>query len=132
MTRFLVTLPEAVDTVFYALKEMKGSEIFVKKAYSVKITDLAKTIAPCVKMQETGMRPGEKLHEQLISSDEANFTYDFDTFYKILSPLNNWDSSASRIKGGKKVKEGFMYTSDKNDYWLKGHNLKLWLQDIEC
>ena len=105
MTRFLVTLPEAVDTVFYAFKEMKGSEIFVKKAYSVKITDLAKTIAPCVKMQETGMRPGEKLHEQLISSDEANFTYDFDTFYKILSPLNNWDSSASRIKGGKKVKE---------------------------
>jgi len=132
MTRFLVTLPEAVDTVFYAFREMKGSEIFVKKAYSVKITDLAESIAPGVKMQETGMRPGEKLHEQLISSDEANFTYDFETFYKILSPLNNWDSSASRIKGGKKVKEGFMYTSNKNDYWLKGHDLKLWLKDIEC
>ena len=131
MTRFLVTLPEAVDTVFYAFREMKGSEIFVKKAYSVKIVDLAESIAPGVKMQETGMRPGEKLHEQLISSDEANFTYDFKQYYKILSPLNDWDSSESRTRGGKKVKEDFMYTSDKNDYWLKGHNLKLWLQDIE-
>ena len=132
MTRFLITLPEAVDTVFYAFEEMKGSEIFVRKSYSVKITDLAKSIAPEVKMQETGMRPGEKLHEQLISADEANFTYDFDTFYKILSPLNNWDNSASRIKGGKKVNEGFTYTSDSNDFWLKGQMLDRWLHKIEC
>ena len=82
-------------------------------------------------MEETGMRSGEKLHEQLISVDEANFTYDFEKFYKILSPLNNWDSAAGRIKGGMKVKEGFMYTSNKNDYWLKGQSLKLWLRDIE-
>ena len=132
MTRFLITLPEAVDTVFYAFEEMKGSEIFVRKSYSVKITDLAKSIAPEVKMQETGMRPGEKLHEQLISADEANFTYDFDKFYKILSPLNNWDNSASRIKGGKKVNEGFTYTSDRNDFWLKGQMLDRWLHKIEC
>ena len=132
MTRFLITLPEAVDTVFYAFEEMKGSEIFVRKSYSVKITDLAKSIAPEVKMQETGMRPGEKLHEQLISADEANFTYDFDKFYKILSPLNNWDNSASRIKGGKKVNEGFTYTSDSNDFWLKGQMLDRWLHKIEC
>ena len=132
MTRFLITLPEAVDTVFYAFEEMKGSEIFVRKSYSVKITDLAKSIAPEVKMQETGMRPGEKLHEQLISADEANFTYDFDKFYKILSPLNNWDNSASRIKGGKKVNEGFTYTSDSNDFWLKGQMLDRWLHQIEC
>ena len=132
MTRFLITLPEAVDTVFYAFEEMKGSEIFVRKSHSVKITDLAKSIAPEVKMQETGMRPGEKLHEQLISADEANFTYDFDKFYKILSPLNNWDNSASRIKGGKKVNEGFTYTSDRNDFWLKGQMLDRWLHKIEC
>ena len=132
MTRFLITLPEAVDTVFYAFEEMKGSEIFVRKSYSVKITDLAKSIAPEVKMQETGMRPGEKLHEQLISADEANFTYDFDKFYKILSPLNNWDNSVSRIKGGKKVNEGFTYTSDSNDFWLKGQMLDRWLHKIEC
>ena len=66
-------------------------------------------------MREIGMRPGEKLHEQLISVDEANFTYDFDKFYKILSPLNNWDSSLSRIKEVK-VSEGFTYTSDKNNF----------------
>ena len=132
MTRFLVTLPEAVDTVFYAFREMRGSEIFVRKAYSVKITDLAESIAPGVKMRETGMRPGEKLHEQLISADEANFTYDFDKFYKILSPLNNWDHSVSRIKGGKKVSEGFTYTSDSNDFWLKDQKLDRWLHKIEC
>ena len=74
----------------------------------------------------------KKLHEQLISVDEANFTYDFDKFYKILSPLNNWDSSLSRIKGGKKVSEGFTYTSDKNNFWLKEKNLNQWLNNIEC
>ena len=131
MTRFLITLPEAVDTVFYAFEEMKGSEIFIRKCYSVKITDLAKSIAPGVKMREIGMRPGEKLHEALISVDEANFTYDFDKYYKILSPLNDWDSSISRIKGGKKVSEGFTYTSDKNDFWLKENNLNQWLNNIE-
>ena len=131
MTRFLITLSEAVNTVEYAFKEMVGSEIFVKKIPSVKITDLAQIIGPDCKMEEVGMRPGEKLHEQLISSDESSHTYEFKDYFKILSPLNSWDSCSKRIKGGKKVNEGFVYTSDKNGLWLRNEDLKSWLDQIE-
>ena len=131
MTRFLITLSEAVKTVEYAFREMIGSEIFVKKIPSVKITDLAQIIGPECKMEEVGMRPGEKLHEQLISSDESSHTYEFEDYFKILSPLNRWDSCSKRIKGGKKVNEGFVYTSDKNGSWLRNEDLKNWLDQIE-
>ncbi len=131
MTRFLITLTEAVKTVEYAFREMVGSEIFVKKIPSVKITDLAKIIGPNCEMKEVGMRPGEKLHEQLISSDESSHTYEFENYFKILSPLNRWDSCSKRTKGGKKVNEGFVYTSDKNALWLRNEDLKNWLDQIE-
>ena len=131
MTRFLITLSEAVKTVEHAFKEMVGSEIFVKKIPSVKIVELAKVIGPECKIEEIGMRPGEKLHEQLISSDEASHTYEFDEYYKILSPLNSWDSCSRRIKGGKKVDEGFVYTSDQNNSWLHDVKLKEWLGQID-
>ncbi len=131
MTRFLITLSEAVKTVEHAFKEMVGSEIFVKKIPSVKIVDLAKVIGPECKIEEIGMRPGEKLHEQLISSDEASHTYEFDEYYKILSPLNSWDCCSRRIKGGKKVDEGFVYTSDQNNSWLHDVKLKEWLGQID-
>jgi len=90
MTRFLITLSEAVKTVEYAFREMIGSEIFVKKIPSVKITDLAQIIGPDCKMEEVGMRPGEKLHEQLISSDESSHTYEFEDYFKILSPQSSF------------------------------------------
>ena len=131
MTRFLITLSEAVESVFHAFREMKGSEIFVKKIPSVKIIDLAKMIAPRNEIKEIGMRPGEKLHEQLISADEAPYTYESDYYYKILSPLNGWDQSSGRIKGYKKVTESFFYTSDNNNQWLSGGLLKEWLTKIE-
>ena len=131
MTRFLITLPEAVETVTHAFKEMTGSEIFVKKIPSVKIKELARVMAPDCKFKEIGMRPGEKLHEQLISADESTHTYEFDRYYKILSPLNEWDACSKRIKGGKKVKDGFEYTSDQNAYWLNNKQLKSWLNKID-
>ena len=131
MTRFLITLPEAVETVIHAFKEMVGSEIFVKKIPSVRIKELARVIAPHCKFKEIGMRPGEKLHEQLISLDESTHTYEFDSYYKILSPLNEWDACSKRIKGGKKVKDGFEYTSDQNAYWLNNMQLKSWLSKID-
>jgi len=131
MTRFLITLSEAVESVFHAFREMKGSEIFVKKIPSVKIIDLAKMIAPRNEIKEIGMRPGEKLHEQLISADEAPYTYESDYYYKILSPLNGWDQSSGRIKGYKKVTESFFYTSDNNNQWLSAGLLKEWLTKIE-
>lgn len=130
MTRFLITLEEAVKTVIFSFKEMTGSEIFVKKIPSVRIIDLAKMIAPDCKIKEIGLRPGEKLHEQLISSDEASHTYEFNDYFKILSPLNEWDTCSKRIKGGKKVSQSFTYTSDENNSWLEKSVLSEWLKKI--
>ncbi len=131
MTRFLLTLSEAVNTVIHAFEEMVGSEIFVRKAPSVKITELAKIIAPGCLIKEIGMRPGEKLHEQLISIEESPYTYEFKNYYKILTPINNWNSSKERTKGGIKVKEEFFYVSDKNDWWLRENELETWLEAIK-
>ena len=127
MTRFLISLPEAVDTVISAFEEMTGSEVFVRKIPSIRIIDLAKAIGPKCRLKEIGMRPGEKLHEQLISSDEAPYTYEFDRHFKILSPINGWSSCKKRTKGGIKVNESFFYTSDNNPDWLKNAELHEWL-----
>ena len=127
MTRFLISLPEAVDTVISAFEEMTGSEVFVRKIPSIKIIDLAKAIGPKCRLKEIGMRPGEKLHEQLISSDEAPYTYEFDRHFKILSPINGWSLCKKRTKGGIKVNETFFYTSDNNSDWLKNAELHEWL-----
>ena len=107
----------------------KVGKIFVRKIPSIKISDLAKLIAPECSLKEIGLRPGEKLHEQLISSDEAAFTYEFKDYFKILSPLNGWNACKKRIKSGVKVNEDFIYTSDKNEDWLRDKNLKKWLSD---
>ena len=127
MTRFLITLPQAVETVLYAFKKMQGSEIFVKHIPSVKIVEIAKALAPNAKLKEIGLRPGEKLHEQLIGEDESQYTYKFDGYFKILSPLNNWCNDKKRTMGGKKVSSNFIYKSDSNDFWLTCDNLKKWL-----
>ena len=127
MTRFMISLTDAVDTVMHAFKDMAGSEIFVKKIPSVKIYELAKGIAPKCKFKEIGIRPGEKMHEQLISKDEAQYTYEYDNFFKILSPLNNWNQGKRRIGKGQKVSKDFFYTSDNNDKWLTGSDLKEWI-----
>ena len=120
-----------VQIVLDAFNLMKGSEIFVKKIPSVKITDLAKAIAPNCVHEEIGMRPGEKLHEQLISEDEAAHTYEFRDYYKILSPLNGWSNASNRIRNGTKISEGFSYSSDNNNEWLQGEKLKKWLMKVE-
>ena len=127
MTRFLISLPEAVDTVISAFEEMTGSEVFVRKIPSIKIVDLAKAIGPKCRLKEIGMRPGEKLHEQLISSDEAPHTYEFNRHFKILSPINGWSLCKKRTKGGIKVNESFFYTSDNKPNWLKNAELHEWL-----
>ena len=131
MTRFLISLPEAVDTVTSAFKEMTGSELFVRKSPSIKITDLAKVIGPKCTLKEIGLRPGEKLHEQLISSDEAPYTYEFDQHFKILSPINGWSLCKKRTEGGMKVDESFFYTSENNPYWLNNNDLIGWLKSNE-
>ena len=131
MTRFLISLDEAVETVISAFKEMGGSEIFVRKIPSIKIIDLAKAIGPNCKLKEIGMRPGEKLHEQLISLDEAPYTYEFDHYYKIFSPIYNFGANPRYMRGGQKVNDQFFYTSENNLEWVENKSLMGWLQKNE-
>jgi FlaA1/EpsC-like NDP-sugar epimerase len=93
----------------------------------MKITDLAHTIEPAADHEIVGIRPGEKLHEQLISAENPYCTYEYDDFYKILPAINNWDSDANRIKDGRKVPAGFVYPSDTNTYWMSVDSLRAWI-----
>ena len=127
MNRFMITLEEGVELVWYAFKDMVGGEIYVKKIPSIKIVDIAKVIAPKAKHKIIGIRPGEKLHEQMISSDDSYSTYEYSNYYKILPQINEWGKDNLRIKNGKKVLEGFVYSSDNNKEWMTKPNLKKWI-----
>ena len=128
MTRFMITLDQGVDLVWHAFEDMVGGEIYVKKIPSMKITDIAQVISPDVKYQIIGIRPGEKLHEQMISSDESNSTYEYNDYYKILPQINEWAKDDLRIKKAKKVPEGFMYSSDNNSEWMTKPDLQKWIE----
>ena len=127
MTRFMITLEEAVKLVWKAFNDMEGGETYVKKIPSMRVTDIACAIAPDAKHKIIGIRPGEKLHEQMISKDDSHYTYEYDDYYKILPALNDWVNSKERIKSGKKVEEGFSYTSNNNNDWMDINTLKAWI-----
>ncbi len=127
MTRFMISLEQGVELVWHAFEDMIGGEIYVKKIPSMKVTDLAKAIAPECRQEIVGIRPGEKLHEQMISSEDSYFTYEYPEHYKILPAINNWSSSTERIKNGKKVQEGFTYSSDNNSKWMSDLELQEWI-----
>lgn len=127
MTRFMISLEQGVDLVWHAFKDMHGGEIYVKKIPSMKIIDIANLIAPKAKHKIIGIRPGEKLHEQMISIDEADSTYEYSNYYKILPQINNWFKDNLRIKKGKKVSEGFNYSSINNSEWMTKSDLKKWI-----
>ena len=127
MTRFMISLDQGVELVWYAFDDMLGGEIYVKKIPSMKIIDIAKVVAPEVKLKIIGIRPGEKLHEQMIGSDDSTSTYEFNDYYKILPAINDWKKDKLRIKNGKKVPEGFVYTSDNNPEWMTTNDLQIWI-----
>ena len=132
MTRFMISLEEGVELVWNAFEDMAGGEIYVKKIPSIKVTDLARIIAPEAKQKIVGIRPGEKLHEQMIGEEDAHFTYEYENYYKILPQINNWNNDPNRVKDGKKVPDSFVYTSDKNSNWMTDEELLTWLsQNIE-
>ncbi len=128
MTRFMISLEQGVELVWHAFQDMEGGEIYVKKIPSMKVTDLARVIAPEAKHEIVGIRPGEKLHEQMIGEEDAYYTYEYDEHYKILPAIHSWDRDASRIKDGKRVPEGFSYTSDGNSHWMTDAELRAWLE----
>ncbi|WP_417448382.1 UDP-N-acetylglucosamine 4,6-dehydratase (inverting) [Idiomarina abyssalis] len=128
MTRFMISLEQGVELVWHAFEDMEGGEIYVKKIPSMKVTELAKVIAPEAKQEIVGIRPGEKLHEQMIGIEDAHFTYEYDEHFKILPQINNWDQDVCRIKDGKRVPEDFVYSSDKNAHWMSAEELKQWVE----
>jgi UDP-N-acetylglucosamine 4,6-dehydratase len=127
MTRFMISLEQGVELVWHAFDNMIGGEIYVKKIPSMKVTDLAKTIAPDTKQSFVGIRPGEKLHEQMIGFEDSQYTYEYDDYYKILPAIHNWFEDKKRIGNGKKVAEGFTYSSDTNDDWMESSELEDWI-----
>jgi UDP-N-acetylglucosamine 4,6-dehydratase/5-epimerase len=128
MTRFMISLEQAVELVWHAFDDMEGGEIYVKKIPSMTITDIAKAVAPDAKFDIIGIRPGEKLHEQMISAEDSFSTYEYRDYYKILPAINSWCHDPNRIKNGQKVAEGFVYASDTNREWMSVSTLQLWLK----
>lgn len=128
MTRFIISLKECTEFVWLAFDKMIGGEIFVKKIPSIKITDIANAI---IKKKNNfkiiGIRPGEKLHEQMISVEDAPFTYEFLEYFKILPSIKN-DKKYFNIKSSKKVDKNFSYISNVNDLWVTSEELKKWLK----
>jgi UDP-N-acetylglucosamine 4,6-dehydratase len=128
MTRFWITLQEGVRFVIRCIALMRGGEVFVPKLPSMKVTDLAEAIAPGCRMRTIGVRPGEKLHELLISEDEARLTLEFDDMF-LIQPAHPWWNKNLNL-AGKPLSEGFVYSSDKNMQWLGISELRTLLESL--
>lgn len=127
MTRFMITLDEGVDLVLRAMNEAEGGEIFVKKIPSMRVVDIAATLGPGLDHDIIGIRAGEKIHEQMISIEEARYTVEHDDHYIILSPLSDRYEKGD-IGVGKFVREDFSYSSDSNTQWMTRSDLSGWLK----
>ena len=127
MTRFMISLEQGVELVWHAFEDMEGGEIYVKKIPSMNVVDLAKVVAPSARHEIVGIRPGEKLHEQMIGQEDSLYTYEYPEHFKILPAIHNWYTSSSRIKNGKPVGEKFSYTSDNNQHWMQPAELAAWI-----
>ena len=128
MTRFWITLDDGAKLVITAVEKMERGEIFVPKIPSTKITDLAEVIAPEAKIKKIGIRPGEKLHEVLITGEEAGHTLEFEKYYIIKPEFNFWSETENHASG-KQTNEGFSYSSDNNTWWLTKDEIKKLLVD---
>lgn len=131
MTRFWLKLEHAVDMVIMALETMHGGELFVRKIPSMKITDLTMAMAPDLSLKEIGIRPGEKIHEMMISKEDAKNTVEFDKYYIIQPDLDWWDPNRL-LKGGKPVAKGFEYHSGNNTDWLSIEQMRNLIDEIDA
>jgi UDP-N-acetylglucosamine 4,6-dehydratase len=128
MTRFSITLSEGIDLVLKCFRRMQGGEIFVPKIPSIRISELAKVMAPHIPLKIVGMRPGEKLHEVMCPADDARQTLAFDDHFVIKPAIQffgDTDYTENRLgEKGVPVPDGSQYSSDKNDHWLEGDALR--------
>ena len=130
MTRFWISLEQGVELVIKALSEAKGGETFISKIPSFKITDLAQAILPGCEMPEVGIREGEKLHEIMVTREDSMLTYEYDKHF-IVYPHFDWWEKDQIQPGGKKVEQGFEYSSGTNTQWLSVDEIKELLKAVE-
>ena len=104
MTRFMISLEQGVELVWHAFADMHGGEIYVKKIPSMNIMDIARAVAPDAETKIIGIRPGEKLHEQMVGIEDAPHTYEYDGYYKILPAIHGWSDDPARIGDGKRLR----------------------------
>ncbi len=130
MTRFWISLTEGVELVIKALKEAKGGETFISKIPSFKVTDLAEAMLPGCKMKEIGIRPGEKLHEIMVTTEDSFNTYEYDKHF-IVYPQVVFNEKQVPDLSGKKVEEGFSYSSGTNAQWLSVEDIRELLKGVE-
>ena len=133
MTRFWITLRQGAEFVLSSLKQMHGGEIFVPKLPSMRLVDLARSMAPDLPQTIVGIRPGEKLHEVMITEDDARSTMEMDDRYVIQPQFDYWrDTEQASGQGGEPVPEGFRYSSETNETWLDEPSLAKLLQEPRC
>ena len=128
MTRFMITLEEGVELVWHVFDDMVGGEIYVKKIPSMKVTDIARAVSSSAKQEIVGIRPGEKIHEEMISYGDAPYTYEYQSHFKILPSINDWSKDSKRINDGVKVDPNFTYSSDNNQEWMDIETLQNWIE----
>lgn len=128
MTRFMITLEQGVELVWRAFDDMVGGEIYVKKIPSMKVTDIALAVDCDASHNIVGIRPGEKLHEQMISPEDAPHTYEYEEHYKVLPAIHNWSQDPKRISNGKLVPADFSYCSDNNPELMSVEALRAWIE----
>ena len=129
MTRFMITLEEGVKLVWHAFEDMLGGEIYVKKIPSMNILDIAKAVSPTAEFKTIGIRPGEKLHEQMIGFEDAPNTFEYEEHFKILPSIHNWSKDPLRIKNGTQVPPDFIYSSESNKEWMTLEDLNAWIEE---
>jgi UDP-N-acetylglucosamine 4,6-dehydratase len=130
MTRFLITLDEGVAMVVRSIDEMVGGEIYVPKIPSVRVTDLARVIAPECKQDVIGIRPGEKLHEVMIPEDDARTTIEFDNYF-VIQPTHAFWNKRDFGAGGKACEDGFRYSSEINTHWLSDSEIAAMVDSVQ-
>lgn len=129
MTRFWISLEQGVELVIKALQDARGGETFISKIPSFKITDLAQAMLPGCKMPEVGIREGEKLHEIMVTTEDSMTTYEYDKHF-IVYPQMVWNDKQAPLPGGKKVPDGFSYSSGNNTEWLTVEQIQELLKDV--
>jgi FlaA1/EpsC-like NDP-sugar epimerase len=132
MTRFMITLEQGIELVWHALDDMVGGEIYVRRIPSMKVTDIARAVSVGAKQEIVGIRPGEKVHEQMIGVDDAPYTYEYPDYYKILPAIHEWSTDPARIKDGRAVPSGFSYASDTNPEWMTIDTLRAWIDQNQA